>query len=138
MPSQGCYYSACPVDDICDGNIFCGRTLIEIVDPCMNPFEVAANDDTVAWPYEYGDDLSVTISDITIEPTERECKNIEWSCSVDPIPEGGEGCDICADANFDAETQTYTWRSADKDVCPPGDWPVCWTGCVGDPTLAEP
>jgi hypothetical protein len=27
-------------DNFCIGNIFCDRTLIEIVDPCFNPFEL--------------------------------------------------------------------------------------------------
>jgi len=41
MPVGDGYYGPYP-PNFCDGNSFCDRTLIEIIDPCNNPFRVAA------------------------------------------------------------------------------------------------
>jgi len=47
-------------------------------------------------PYDYGGLLTFSINPFTIEPEEADCTNISYGCTVDPIPEGGEMCDICS------------------------------------------
>ena len=106
LPGPDGFYGPYP-PDFCDGNIFCDRTLIEIIDPCENPFRVAANGGSTPPPYTYGETLTFTINPFTIEPEDRECENVEWSCSVDPVPSGGENCDICASINFEPTSLVY-------------------------------
>lgn len=108
LPGPDGYYGAYP-ENFCDNTIFCDRVLIEIIDPCDNPFRVQANGGSTPPDYNYGDLLTFTVNPFTIEPEDRECESIDWSCIVESFPEGGENCDICAEVNFTPDTLLYEW-----------------------------
>ena len=119
MPSGA--YGTPPVD-VCDGNPFCSRTLIEVINPC-NTATITAGGTATPADYDYQGTLSFTAEEFDVVPPVCD---IVYTCDTINGPTGFG--DLCS--SLDTSTLDFSLTTQDYSVYPPGVYELEITGTV--------
>lgn len=105
LPDVDGFYGPYPTD-LCDNSIFCGRTLLEILDPCDNPFTFNLNGYRIPIAYAYTGTGLIELNPLDYTPAARNCEEDKFTESCDLVgrPEGAENCNFCDIATYNIAT----------------------------------